>query len=106
MSLFYADNFYKNHELPKPADIDLDNDELLAYFFKNCNIKSAEHLILPATDLSRNYSCYKSMFANCTSLEIAPKLPATTVAPYVYAGMFANCTSLKIAPELPTIKME
>jgi hypothetical protein len=45
--------------------------------------------------------CYYCMFEDCTSLESAPELPATTLAEYCYAGMFNNCTSLESAPELP-----
>jgi hypothetical protein len=40
------------------------------------------------------------MFARCTSLVTAPKLPATTLAPYCYYGMFLGCTSLTVPPEL------
>ena len=50
---------------------------------------------LPATKLAS--SCYAGMFRGCTSLTTAPKLPATTLASYCYSGMFAGCTSLKIS---------
>lgn len=104
MSLFYADNFYKNNEFPEFTNPDLDpdlftNDFVLARLFKNCNnIKSAEHLILPANNLYMD--CYYDMFFGCTSLETAPKLPATQLDSGCYSGMFENCTSLKTAPEL------
>ena len=45
--------------------------------------------------------CYSSMFGNCTSLETAPELPATTLANNCYTGMFNGCSSLTTAPELP-----
>ena len=41
------------------------------------------------------------MFKGCTSLIKAPKLPATTLAPYCYDCMFEGCTSLTEAPDLP-----
>ena len=54
---------------------------------------------LPATTLA--FSCYESMFYGCTSLTTAPDLPATTLADYCYYAMFGGCTSLTTAPELP-----
>jgi hypothetical protein len=45
------------------------------------------------------------MFADCTSLTIAPELPATTLAEDCYLGMFADCTSLTTSPELPATKL-
>ena len=54
---------------------------------------------LPATTLA-NY-CYMSMFNNCTSLMVAPELPATTLANNCYGRIFYSCTSLINAPELP-----
>jgi hypothetical protein len=41
------------------------------------------------------------MFKGCTSLTIAPELPATTLAGSCYRSMLNDCTSLTIAPELP-----
>ena len=40
------------------------------------------------------YYCYLRMFAGCTSLVKAPKLPATTLALYCYLSMFYKCTGL------------
>jgi len=34
------------------------------------------------------------MFYNCSSLTVAPCLPATTLTNQCYQGMFRNCTSL------------
>ena len=51
------------------------------------------------TSLGNN--CYSCMFYGCTSLTIAPSLPATTLGTYCYSNMFQGCTSLTIAPELP-----
>jgi hypothetical protein len=54
---------------------------------------------LPATTLVDG--CYINMFCDCTSLTTAPALPATTLADSCYYAMFKNCTSLITAPELP-----
>lgn len=35
------------------------------------------------------------MFIGCTSLTIAPELPATTLADSCYSGMFSGCSALK-----------
>lgn len=45
--------------------------------------------------------CYMQMFLDCTSLTVAPALPATTLAHGVYQNMFKGCTSLVNAPTLP-----
>ena len=54
---------------------------------------------LPATTLA-GY-CYSHMFVGCTSLNSAPELPATTLSQACYWSMFSSCRSLDIAPELP-----
>jgi hypothetical protein len=70
-------------------------------FFLNCtSLVIAPEL--PATTLA--LYCYRSMFSGCTSLITAPKLPATTLSQYCYNNMFQGCTSLVIAPELPAIR--
>ena len=91
MSLIYADDF-KNKTTLSSANT-------FRYLFYNANIKSAEHLVLPATTLS--YECYRSMFEGCSSLTTAPELPATTLADYCYNSMFSGCKSLTKSPELP-----
>lgn len=68
-------------------------------FYNAKKIKSAFHLVLPATTLADN--CYRSMFYGCSSLVNAPELPATTLAVGCYDGMFYYCSSLVNAPELP-----
>ena len=54
---------------------------------------------LPATALTDH--CYEDMFRGCSSLVAAPKLPANTLAKSCYCGMFRGCSSLVNAPELP-----
>ena len=45
--------------------------------------------------------CYGGMFYGCKFLKSAPELPATTTAERCYGYMFAGCTSLTQAPDLP-----
>ena len=47
---------------------------------------------LPAVKLAAY--CYREMFEGCTGLVTAPELPAAELAKYCYSGMFKNCTSL------------
>jgi len=54
---------------------------------------------MPATLVERNGYC--TMFQGCTSLEVPPSLPATTLADWCYYGMFMDCTSLEVPPSLP-----
>ena len=42
------------------------------------------------------------MFRNCTSLEVAPELPATTLVTNCYAYMFAGCSKLNYIKALFT----
>ena len=53
---------------------------------------------LPATVMAP--SCYQSMFEECSSLTAAPELPATTLADRCYYSMFEQCTLLTTAPEI------
>lgn len=55
--------------------------------------------VLPATTLAKD--CYNNMFSGCTSLQEAPVLPAMTLAENCYNNMFARCTKLATAPVLP-----
>lgn len=62
------------------------------YLFKDCTyLLNAEDLILPNTTA---ISCYEGMFKNCSSLETAPILPATTLTSNCYKELFYNCESL------------
>lgn len=67
--------------------------------FENCTS------LVSAPDLPANYAlphCYENMFAGCKKLIYAPKvLPASILQPYCYQYMFYGCESLQIAPELP-----
>lgn len=99
MSLLYGDSFYNDTNLDDTHGTfaflfhDYDDEE------ETCEVVSAQNLILPATTLT--YSCYCSMFQDCTSLITAPVLPATTLVSDCYRSMFSGCTSLITAPELP-----
>lgn len=72
-------------------------------FISFSNLDIDDSFILPATTL--NEGCYKSLFANCSSLTKAPALQATKLANLCYESMFSNCTSLTTAPELPATKL-
>ena len=66
-----------------------------ANLFRNCSsLKIAPQL--PATTLCGG--CYYQMFYGCTNLISAPALPATQIAPWCYRDMFCNCSSLTSAP--------
>ena len=45
--------------------------------------------------------CFRSLFLDCTSLTVAPKLPATTLTNWCYQDMFRRCSSLTACPSLP-----
>ena len=65
--------------------------------FRNCTSLTVAPE-LPATTLAS--SCYSAMFSGCTSLTTAPELPATVLADSCYSSMFSGCTSLTTASEL------
>lgn len=91
MSLVYGDDFQNKTTLS--------SQYAFGYLFYNTKIKSAEHLVLPATKLGSN--CYEGMFKDCTSLNTAPELPATTLEYECYRSMFEGCTSLTTVQILP-----
>lgn len=95
MSLWYGDDFVGKTEI---------RNYIFEAFFRDCDIRNAKNLILPATTLK--VGCYRSMFKGCTNLTTAPKLPATTLANNCYNSMFEGCTNLTTAPELPAITLE
>lgn len=45
--------------------------------------------------------CFLGLFEDCSSLETAPELPATTLSSDCYGAMFRGCTNLKSSPILP-----
>lgn len=68
-----------------------------SYLFADCtNLISAPKL--PSTVLADYCYCY--MFSGCSKLTVAPILPATTLSDSCYHRMFADCTSLISAPDL------
>ena len=66
--------------------------------FENC-----DQLVYPPKTLSGtevgDYGC-SCMFRGCTSIVDVPDLPATTLAGYAYESMFENCRSLNVLPKL------
>ena len=94
LSLFYGDNFIGKDEIPESEQQYCQ----LYRLFSTSNVVSAKNLILPKP----NYNgIFGYMFYNCSLLEEAPQLPATTLAESCYAGMFGYCISLTKAPKLP-----
>ena len=60
--------------------------------------------LLDADSSSRtlqNGRCFAGLFASCTHLTAAPKLPSTVLSEFCYGNMFKGCTALTTAPELP-----
>ena len=98
MSLMYGDEFIGQSQLKELISTGY-NAGSFSGILKSCSIVSASNLVLPATTLVKN--CYASMFKDCTSLTVVPKLPATILADSCYSDMFSGCTSLTTAPELP-----
>lgn len=90
-SLIFGDNI--SGDLPEYAFYNL--------FREQANILSAGDLILPDRV---SYYCFYGMFYNCSSLAIAPKLPATVLAGYCYGYMF-RATALTKAPDLPALEL-
>jgi hypothetical protein len=90
MSLVYGDNFIGNTTLSGTYNF--------CSLFKKANVVSAENLILPTMALT-NY-CYRAMFSLAPLLEIAPALPATTLAQGCYWYMCENAP-ITTSPELP-----
>lgn len=89
-SLDHTGNYNKN--------ISLRSTEY-ANIFNSCPVVDASRLILYAATVPSNG--YAQMFYNCTLLQAAPELRATTLNNYCYADMFRGCTSLQIPPKLP-----
>ena len=72
-----------------------------AYMFLNCNkLETVPTNMLGVATLVDQ--CYTDMFAWCSSLTNAPKLPATTLVPYCYKEMFYKCTNLAAVTCLAT----
>lgn len=117
LSLVHGDNFTNFNACTC-------EQEFTRVFYNYSNLKSAQHLVFPATCYELCYefmfenstgltiapeqlsttlaeACYSGMFKGCTSLQIIPSLPVTTLAPGCYKGMFKYCTSLITPPELP-----
>ena len=89
-SLLYGDDFANNNSLTNST-------YQFCSLFKKSNVISAENLILPSTVLTKY--CYRAMFSYCTSLSVAPVLPASTLAQGCYWYMFEKC-AISTAPDL------
>ena len=58
-----------------------------------------------STEIPVDY-CFYGLFKDCSQLQQAPELPATTLTNYCYASMFDGCSYLGNAPELPATTMK
>ena len=76
----------------------------MASMFSGC-VELSNITNLKIKDFTGFSNCY-SMFENCTSMEMAPKLPALKVTWNCYHSMFRGCTSLKKAPDLPATELD
>lgn len=95
LSLVHGDNFTNFNACTQIY-------EFTRVFYNYSNLKSAQHLVFPATCYE---DCYNSMFENCTGLTIAPEQLSTTLAENCYNSMFQGCTSLLIIPPLPVTSL-
>lgn len=84
MSLIYGDDFIGQTVWTKRIIYWAEDG-----FFKQCDIRHAKNLILPATTLSQD--AYADMFSHCVYLESAPVLPAQTLVKGCYKRMFYSC---------------
>lgn len=97
MSILYGDDFHQHTDVPGGAQAEYFS--LMGMFAGSTGIVDASNLAIPSGEIGDN-GC-DSMFQDCTSLVVAPELPATAVGEWGYYSMFAGCTSLTTAPELP-----
>lgn len=82
-----------------PPDLPASKLQMTCYMmmFKGCT-SLKRTMDLSHTTLIGNGSC-NQMFCNCTSIEEAPKLPATNLTDWAYDSMFKGCTNLSSIPE-------
>ena len=86
LSITLGDNFVG--VTPQLADF-----QFMGLFEHDTYLTSAEHLVLPAVNLSAG--CYSEMFKQCTSLTIGPDLLAESLNNGTeYDSMFYGCSSL------------
>ena len=91
LSMISGDNFSGATTLPSNA---------FRRMFIGCKtLLSARNLSI-SSDTASSGCCY-AMFSGCTSLKVAPELPATTLSGECYGAMFQGCYDLREAPKLP-----
>lgn len=97
MSMLFGDNADNNYNVRSYAFKKL--------FYGCTTLNNVSYKFLPGTSIANN--SYESMFENCTNLNSAPELPATTLwYSDAYKSMFRKCTSLITPPELPATAIE
>lgn len=88
MSLIVGDNF----EGATFSSTNIGSGGCFRHVFNRCSaLTDISELILPSNTANM---CYVGMFRNCTGIQKAPYLPATTVASDGYSQMFQGCTNL------------
>jgi hypothetical protein len=90
MSLLYGSNF--------EGQTTVNDGGFMWLFMNNANIVNSNGIILPITTAPK-YCCYE-MFRNCSSLETAMELKATTLDTFAYQRMFQS-SNIYEAPRLP-----
>lgn len=98
MSLLFGDNFTSNSEFTSGTTFNL-----CGLFYGTTTLTDASNLILPATTCT--LSCYNGTFRGCTSLTVAPQLPAIYSAQDCYSSMFEGCINLEEAPAINLTNM-
>jgi hypothetical protein len=102
---YKINNLFENCKITTPPRLDT-SDTVQSYdyrgLFRNCTSLLVAPK-LPAVNLGQN--CYEFMFEGCTSLHVAPELPCTVLSASCYKQMFKNCTALWQCPELPALNL-
>lgn len=102
---YKINNLFENCKITTPPKLDT-SDTVQSYdyrgLFRNCTSLLVAPK-LPAVNLGQN--CYEFMFEGCTSLHVAPELPCTVLSASCYKQMFKNCTALTEAPYLPAMTL-
>ena len=89
MSLIVGDNY----EGATFTSTNIGTGGCFRHLFNDCSaLTDISELILPSNTANM---CYVGMFRNCTGIQKAPYLPATTIASDGYAQMFQGCTNLQ-----------
>ena len=94
-------------EGPEIAATSIGGESACAFMFSTTTVDAVEYPAcvsmgtgpsqLKATIMKNN--CYQSMFAGCTSLQVAPEILAETVVRKCFQEMFSGCSMLRSIPQ-------